>query len=724
MDLLPRNCSDFSSESYWQTFFKRRSTAFEWYGDYRQLRPLLQKHVRPTDHVLHVGCGNSTLGHELYTDLSKTVLNIDLSDVAIRQMQQKYANDIGKNDGLRFERMDALHLSLPDDTIDVTLDKGTLDALLGDSAASSDRDASAVQFLNECVRVLKMFGRFVCISLLQEHVLKVITRWVGEICSHNCIVRVQKVNLDLIGTDKLISAESSAIKFPVFMVIVTKLKERKSSDRCLFELCLADEYGTTPERTFDQVKVHESIKQLQNYALIRHHLTNNRLPSDEEIVLELFDAAESTEFKYRLHVLEQVSRDNQHKVVVFLVPVGREREYLFSTREGRLQLAKLCSAQRLIVTHLNGNYDQYPPIDQLKAELSEKVMQLCPDASKEAKYPIMSVEERPKAIMYRGQSEFSGKFVVAEVPFDPESNGDSNQNQNPPSSKYVLRQLIFDSNRNVIQSEARVRMVKQKNKLKKYVDHSWLACGHHSAFFFGFGLHRFVQSINTNILPSKLRVLLIGLGGGCFASFVQHNLLAKQSTVELDVIEIDPEMLKVAQEWFSLDRNTSGDSAVRLNCIVTDGLEFVKQKVAENAQYDVIIFDVDNKESASGLSCPPAAFVQPQFIEQVHSLVSPVDGLFMLNLAARSQRIKQQVLEVMCNSFACVAKYDIPDETNTVAYCFRTESVAINHFWTSNKFEQRCEKLEKTLDEILRNPQLKHDLFNLTKLIEKIDILK
>lgn len=39
--------------------------------------------------------------------------------------------------------------------------------------------------------------------------------------------------------------------------------------------------------------------------------------------------------------------------------------------------------------------------------------------------------------------------------------------------------------------------------------------------------------------------------------------------------------------------------------------------------FDVIMFDVDNKDSTVGMSCPPAAFVETVFLQKVSSLLTP-----------------------------------------------------------------------------------------------------
>lgn len=51
----------------------------------------------------------------------------------------------------------------------VVLDKGTLDALLPDDSESSTQQI--VGMFEEIERVLKLGGRYVCISLAQKHVV-------------------------------------------------------------------------------------------------------------------------------------------------------------------------------------------------------------------------------------------------------------------------------------------------------------------------------------------------------------------------------------------------------------------------------------------------------------------------------------------------------------------------------------------------------------------------
>ena len=63
--LLPKSYDDFRSVKFWDGFFEKRgSKPFEWYGDWRQLKPLLHKACMGK-RILVVGCGNSEVSAQL-----------------------------------------------------------------------------------------------------------------------------------------------------------------------------------------------------------------------------------------------------------------------------------------------------------------------------------------------------------------------------------------------------------------------------------------------------------------------------------------------------------------------------------------------------------------------------------------------------------------------------------------------------------------------------------
>lgn len=79
MSLLPKTVTDFASSSFWDDFFSKRKSSFEWYGSYGDLCALLHKYSKPTSRVLFAGCGNSTLPEDLYDVGYRDVRSVDIS---------------------------------------------------------------------------------------------------------------------------------------------------------------------------------------------------------------------------------------------------------------------------------------------------------------------------------------------------------------------------------------------------------------------------------------------------------------------------------------------------------------------------------------------------------------------------------------------------------------------------------------------------------------------
>ena len=56
---------------------------------YGEFRHLLVPHLKPTDRILVLGCGNSALSMDLYRDGFKDVTSVDLSPVVVDRMRQQ-----------------------------------------------------------------------------------------------------------------------------------------------------------------------------------------------------------------------------------------------------------------------------------------------------------------------------------------------------------------------------------------------------------------------------------------------------------------------------------------------------------------------------------------------------------------------------------------------------------------------------------------------------------
>lgn len=90
MVLLPSNQAEFASPAYWKKFFEKTGdSAFEWYGSFEQLGPILEHYVKSTDKILQIGCGNSILADQLYDNGYRNVTSIDTDAKVIQKQQTK-----------------------------------------------------------------------------------------------------------------------------------------------------------------------------------------------------------------------------------------------------------------------------------------------------------------------------------------------------------------------------------------------------------------------------------------------------------------------------------------------------------------------------------------------------------------------------------------------------------------------------------------------------------
>jgi len=62
---------------------------YEWFKDYSHFRHIIQPHLTPNSSVLELGCGNSQMCDGLYNDGTTDITCIDLSHVAVHNMQNR-----------------------------------------------------------------------------------------------------------------------------------------------------------------------------------------------------------------------------------------------------------------------------------------------------------------------------------------------------------------------------------------------------------------------------------------------------------------------------------------------------------------------------------------------------------------------------------------------------------------------------------------------------------
>lgn len=103
------------------------------------------------------------------------------------------------------------------------------------------------------------------------------------------------------------------------------------------------------------------------------------------------------------------------------------------------------------------------------------------------------------------------------------------------------------------------------------------------------------------------RVLVLGLGGGLIPTVLRHHF----PTLQLDVVEIDPKIVWVAEKYFFYSKRRP------TRTIVLDGRVFVRRAASAGWRYDMVVLD-----AYTGSYIPPHLMAK-EFLEQVGSILAP-----------------------------------------------------------------------------------------------------
>ena len=119
----------------------------------------------------------------------------------------------------------------------------------------------------------------------------------------------------------------------------------------------------------------------------------------------------------------------------------------------------------------------------------------------------------------------------------------------------------------------------------------------------------YAQMVMTSLLlnPEPERILVLGLGGGTLPLALNELL----SEAEVDVVEIDPAVVRVAREFFDFAPND------KVDVFAQDGRVFVKRAAHRDQKYDLIILDAFNGEYI------PEHLMTREFLLEVQSLLAP-----------------------------------------------------------------------------------------------------
>ncbi|ASA58321.1 spermidine synthase [Vibrio gazogenes] len=138
--------------------------------------------------------------------------------------------------------------------------------------------------------------------------------------------------------------------------------------------------------------------------------------------------------------------------------------------------------------------------------------------------------------------------------------------------------------------------------------------------------HRLVYSYSQMVMggllmnPHPQRILLIGLGGAS----IPNVLTQLYPDAELDVVELDPGVVKVARDYFHFKETPHTSVAV------ADGRVFVKRAILRKKKYDFIILDAFTGDYI------PEHLMTREYLQEVQRLMTE-DGVLVANTWSSSQ---------------------------------------------------------------------------------------
>ncbi|KAK2463612.1 hypothetical protein APHAL10511_004363 [Amanita phalloides] len=172
--VLPVRNEDYNSKDYWNQRYAQESAndvAFDWFKSYADLAPYLHDLIPDrSSRILVLGCGNSKLSEEMWDSGYKNVVNTDYSTVVIEQMRQRHAESRPE---MEWHEMDVRDLKFDNDTFDVAIDKGTMDAMMTAKGDVWEPPPLVVENcnkeVNEAIRILRKGGIFIYLTFGQPH---------------------------------------------------------------------------------------------------------------------------------------------------------------------------------------------------------------------------------------------------------------------------------------------------------------------------------------------------------------------------------------------------------------------------------------------------------------------------------------------------------------------------------------------------------------------------
>jgi spermidine synthase len=151
--------------------------------------------------------------------------------------------------------------------------------------------------------------------------------------------------------------------------------------------------------------------------------------------------------------------------------------------------------------------------------------------------------------------------------------------------------------------------------------------------------------------PKQEKVLIVGLGGGSMVHFLKHY----DPKVKVDVVEIDPQIVKIADKYFGVR------SGGNVNILTQDAFDYIKKA---DAKYDVIYMDAFLKPSVD--TDPTGVQLRLKtikFYKDLQKRLTP-GGMVVFNINPHS-KVEKDIKNIR-DSFAQTYVYELPEDNGLV----------------------------------------------------------
>ncbi|EKM81644.1 hypothetical protein AGABI1DRAFT_126009 [Agaricus bisporus var. burnettii JB137-S8] len=130
MGVLPDTNEAYGAKEYWDQRYSQETenSDFDWFKSYKDLAEILHELIpNRMSRILMLGCGNSKLSEDMWEDGYKHIVNTDYSKVLVENMKQRHGE---ARPEMEWYEMDVRDLKFDEESFDVAIDKGTMDAMM------------------------------------------------------------------------------------------------------------------------------------------------------------------------------------------------------------------------------------------------------------------------------------------------------------------------------------------------------------------------------------------------------------------------------------------------------------------------------------------------------------------------------------------------------------------------------------------------------------------